>query len=259
MSLDTYSRFYYGYEIDESNQYLNFDEGGGELTALIEVGSYSLTDLLVAVESALNIAGAFTYTVTVNRTTRIVTLGSSSAVDWLFSTGAQSGISAHSLLGFPTSDILATTSAVGTSPCGSAYSPQYILQDHVATGNYRKAAFATVNKAASGKVQVQKFGTEKFMQASIRFSTNIPQPSGGPILTNPSGVEDLQAFMQHLITKAPVEFMPDASVPGTFETFILESSDEGQDGIGYKLKELYDKGIPGYFDTGILKFRLIED
>jgi hypothetical protein len=74
--IQTLSQFYYGHEVGFDNRYLNFSENGGdELTAEIDPGSYSLTDFCSAVAAALNSASElYDYTVTVDRSTRIITI-----------------------------------------------------------------------------------------------------------------------------------------------------------------------------------------
>ncbi len=91
----------------------------------------------------------------------------------------------------------------------------------------------------------------------IRFATNITQPTNGPITNNPTGVEELEAFMTYLIDKAVIEFMPNSADPTTYQKVILESTNEDNRGVGFKLRERFDLGIPGYFDTGVLKFRVV--
>jgi hypothetical protein len=92
----------------------------------------------------------------------------------------------------------------------------------------------------------------------MRYCTDISQPSGGPITSNSTGISEVRAFLQHLVEKNHVEFMEDKDTEATFETFILESTEQRRDGTGYRLKERWDINLPGYYDTGILKFRLLE-
>jgi len=61
--------FYYSESVDVNNFYLNFDEGGGELTATIETGSYTFTELAEAVEAALNSASVNAYSVLFSKIT----------------------------------------------------------------------------------------------------------------------------------------------------------------------------------------------
>lgn len=52
------------FTIDTSNQTIEFDEGGGNLTATINPGTYDGAGLATAINSALDAAGTATYTVT---------------------------------------------------------------------------------------------------------------------------------------------------------------------------------------------------
>ncbi len=255
--INTFSKFYYGYDITSTNKYLDFNEGASDLVAQIEVGSYTLDDLCTAIENALNDAGALTYTCTANRNTRIITIAASGSFDLLLATGDNAASSPYLVIGFAQTDRTSVTTTGGSSAAGSSYSPQYKLQDYVSHEDFRELRDATVNKSASGLVTVQSFGTDRFFEFSIKFATNIWQPSTGPIINNSSGVANLQSFMQHCIQKKQFEFMPDSSTPNTFYRVILESTPSGA--TGYKLQEQFTRGISGYFETGILKLRIVED
>lgn len=257
MSLTTFSSFYYGHTIDSTNNIIAFNEGGAEIEAEIEIGSYTLTEFAEAVEAALNEAGGQTYTVTVNRSTRVLTIAASSNFSLLVDT-ASSEFTAFSLMGFTGADRTGANSYAGNAGSGSSYAPQFILQDHIASGDYSDARGGVVNEAASGEVEVVKFAQVAFVQMNIRYATDIDQGVGGPITTNATGVADLRAFMNYAVTKAPIEYMPSSSVPATYQKLILESTPLSQKGLGYKLKELYDQNCPGYFETGILKWRVVE-
>ena len=109
------------------------------------------------------------------------------------------------------------------------------------------------------KVQIQSFGVDRFFEFSIKFATNIFQPSGGPIINDSAGVDNLRIFMQWCMNKYAVEFMPDKDTPSTYYRLVLESAQGSSDGMGYKLQEQYAKGLSGYYETGVLTFRIIED
>jgi hypothetical protein len=254
--ITTLSKFYYGYEITSDNSVMNFSEGGGELAATISSGSYSFTELAVEIATALNAAGALTYTVTANRSTRTYTIAASGTFSLLAATGSQIANGPWALIGFA-ADQTGMTTYTGTAS-GSSYSPQFVLQDYVPSTNWRQAALSTVNKTAAGRVELVKFGDEEFMQCNISWITAISQPSGGPITSNASAVTQVIDFLDFAVTKAPLEFMVDASTPATFEKMILESTSLSKDGVGYKLRELYDRGLPGYYETGVLVFRVVE-
>lgn len=259
MSLTTHSKFYYGYTVDDESNQIDFDEGGGELTAELEVGEYTMTDLATEIERALNAAGANEYTVTVNRSTRIFTVAADANFDLLVSSGSHAGTTAFTTFGFTGADRTGTDTYDGNAAAGTEYSTQFILQSHVSSEDLRGALFSTVNKSASGKSEVVTFGEEAFTEFNMKYVTDIAQGSGGPIRNRADGVSQLRTFMRHIITRAPVEFMPDEDTPATFESLELESTPEDQNGLKYRLKELYANGLPGYFETGVLKFRVIED
>jgi hypothetical protein len=259
MALNTFSCFYYGFEITTDNNIMNFAEGmGPELTAELEVGIYSLTDMLAVIETALDTAGALTYTATVNRATRAITISATGTFSLLTTSGTLVSTSPYELLGFTGADKTGMTTYTGTA-AGSIYEPQFRLQDYIPVTNWTGAALATVNKSASGRVEVVKFGDESFMQCDIKYATNILQTDNMIIKNNASGVEALIDFMSFAITKGPMEFMEDIGNRSTFVKLILESTPDSKDGVSFKLKELYDKGLPEFYDTGTLKFRLLEE
>ncbi len=257
MSLSTFSKFYFGYEITPENQFLDFGEGGAELTAELAVGAYTFTQFLDVIETALNDAGALTYTVTASRTTRFITIAANGTYQLKTSTGTHLGSDPFLLIGFTGNDKTGTNTYTGGTASGSSYAPQFILQDHVPTTNWKSASSASVNKTASGRVEVVKFGDEQFMQANIKYVTNITQ-DGTIVHTNSNGVSNLLTFMDWLTEKFPVEYMADSGTVSTYENLILESTPDDSKGTGYKIKELYDQGLPGYFETGVLKFRVVE-
>ena len=121
MSLATHSKFYYGFEIDETNQYLDFNEGSGELSAELEIGLYSFTDYCAELARALNAAGGSTYTVTGNRTTRKITIAATGTFSLLVSSGSHEGTSAFATAGFTGADRSGSASYEGAAS-GSANS-----------------------------------------------------------------------------------------------------------------------------------------
>ena len=258
MSLSTYSIFYYGFEITSDNRYIDFEEGTTEYAGTLPIGSYTPTKLAELVAEAMNDLGAYTYTCTFNRTTRIFTITSSSAFNLLGTTGVNASQSVLSTIGFSSADVLATTSVSG-SAAGSTYEPQLTLQDHVPTINNKRALSAVVTKSASGnKVSVQSFGEERFLKCNIKYITEISQPSG-KLLTDTSALTNVRNFLDYCIEKNPIEYMADKNDRSTFERLVLESTPQSSDGTSYELKELYDKGLPGYFETGILTFKVITE
>lgn len=257
MSLNTHSRFYYGFDVDSTNSSLDFSEGGPELQATLRTGSYTLSEFVVEIERALDAAGGQDYSVSVARATRKITISAPGVFELLVSTGSRVGSSVYGLAGFSGADKTGASSYVGGSGAGSEYSTQFVLQSFISSEDWRSAAEAVVNKSASGRVEVITFGTEKFTEFEFIFVTDIVQ-SGGPIRNNATGVIDLRNLLRFMTTKATFEFMPDEDAADTFESLILESSPSEKDGVGYRLRELFDRGLPGYYQIGPLKFRVIE-
>jgi hypothetical protein len=257
--ISTFSKFYYGFDVSSNNNQLDFKEGAGsELTAEIAVGSYTATNFVTALKIALDAAGALTYTASFNRSTRAITISTTSTFSLLSLTGTHTGASAYSLMGFATSsDKTGASTYTGSLPASDNYAPQFKLQEYVSSDDYQQAVDATVNKTASGQVEVVKFGIEKFIEANIMFATDISQ-DGNVLISNASGVADLRRFLQFLVTKSSCEFMADSASPSTFQTVMLETTPESDKGVSYKLKEMYDRGLPGYFQSGKLKFRVLE-
>lgn len=259
--INTMSSFLYDFTVDETNKYLDFKEGAGaEVTAILETGDFTLEDLMQNIEDAMNEVGGLTYSVTANRTTRIVTITvGSSTMNLLASTGTNAASGIWATIGFALSDSGNVTSKAGATAIGTVYNPQYLLQDYIGEADYRMLRDPTVSKTSSGLVSVQNFGTDRFFEFNIKFATNIWQPSTGPITSNSSGVEDLQGFMQFATTKKQFEFIPDKNTPSVFYRCVLESTPDESKGTGYKLKEQFSRNLTGYYETGIIKLRIIED
>lgn len=257
MSLTTLSKFYYGHTVTDANNKINFKEGVPELTATLNIGSYTLTDYAAEVKRALDAAGALTYTVSVARSTRVLTVSAGSNFSLLTTSGSNASITAFTMMGFSGADKTGASTYSGAAGSGSVFTPQFILQDHISSDDWQQSVDAVVNKSASGQIEVVRFGVESFVQFKIRYATNIAQPSAGPITNSSTGLTDLRTFMQYIITKAPIEYMADKDTPTTWQDLILESNPDSQTGTGYKHKELYDRGMPGYFETPILKMRVV--
>lgn len=257
MAINTFSTFYYGYEIDSTNNKLDFNEGAGDLIATVASGTYTLTDFLSAVKTALDAAGTQAYTVSVNRGTRLVTISASSNFSLLLSSGASVGESTWSLLGFTQgSDLSATNSYAGLSASGSEYQPQFLLQDYVDSENNQEKRQVSVNESASGVVEVINFGTDKRYRMNIRYITDNTQ-DGKVIKNNASGVSDARSFLEYCISKGELEFMPDIGTPATYSKVILETTSDSRTGTSFRLRELFQSNLPGYYETGLLTFRVV--
>jgi hypothetical protein len=257
MALSTFSAFYFGIEIDSTNQNLNFDEGGGELSAVIEPNTYSLTDFLVAIKTALDAASTLPqeYTVTVDRDTRQITISSVGAFDLLVLTGSQLGSSPWTIMGFTGgADLTGLTTYTGASGAGSEYITQFALQDYVESQDDQERLDASVNESASGAVEVISFGIKKIFNMSFMFITDKPQ-DGKVIRNNSTGRADARAFFLEITKRGALEFMPDIADRSTFFEVVLESLPGNTKGVGFKLKELTGQSLPDYYEIKNVKMR----
>lgn len=257
MALKTHSVFYYGHKVDENNNLICFKEGAGpEKIAQLPVGSYTLTKFLEVVSAALNAASSLAWSYTVDRSTRIVTFTSSGTASLLWGTGSVYLNSPAVLLGYAQTDILNQTSFVGSSGTGSEYRPQFPLQDYKGKDQNKKLVNAVVTKSASGDtVSVQSFGVDRSIKCNIKWVTN--QPTDGLLRRNPQAVEQLKDFMDYIVEKNPIEFMEDENETYEFDKVYLDSSANSGDGTAYELTEYVDRGLPEYFETGTLSFKVI--
>ena len=259
MSIETFSLFYYlDEDIDGTNQNLNFDEGGSELTAVLTPGSYTHEALEAVLKTALEAAGALTYTVTFNRADQTFTIAASGNFSLLVSTGSQIGTGPFVLLGFTGADRTAAATYTGNNQSGSNYEPQFLLQSYVDSEDNQEKIDPTVNESSDGLVEVVAFGTRELFEMKIKFCTDRDVSKTGTIKNNATGVADLRAFMKRITNKVTFEFMKDIANRSTFSKVILESTPEDDKGTAYKLKELSLSGGPtGFFDTGLLVMRIV--
>lgn len=257
-------KFYYGHAIDENSYLLNFKEGAGaELTAELNVGEYSLTDFVTEIARALNDAGALTYSTSVNRSTRVITISASGAFTLLGGTGTNIGLDPFELIGFAYSDTASATSHSGSSASGSVWIPQWPVDSYVSFDDNVQSINGLVRESTSGKVEAVSFGKRYIMEANFKFITDIfqgPTSSANASMeldNDSSGVANARSFLTYAISKAPMEVMLNRADPDTFIECILESTPESQDGLSFKLKESYSIKLPGYYETGLLRFRKV--
>jgi len=252
MGIKTYSAFTYGHTITDGNLTIDFDEGVGELTAKLNVGSYSLQDFAIEVSKAINAVGSQEYSISLDRSTRVISISAPSTFKLLPVSGTNTATSALPLVGFSTDTVLNLIN-IGDYPSGSLYTPQNILQRFVDFDDNVKTTNSTIRQTATGAVEVVSYGSVKFMECNITPITDItPQLS---IISNANAVSEFRKFMNYCIGKAPIEFIPDTLTPNTFKKCLLESTRESKDGVNFKIKELFSKKLFGYYESGNLIFR----
>jgi len=257
LALLKHSLFYYGHKITASNNTLNFKEGvGPELTATIPVGSYTLSRFVEKVVAALNTASALNWTYSLNRSTRVVTLIASGTASILFQTGTSVETSCAALLGFNPLDKNNLLNFVGDFGSGSEWAPQFPLQDYKGKDFNKRLVNAVVNKSATGdSVSIQSFGVDRLIKCNAKYINNYT--GFGVMREDPSAVESALSFMDYAVEKNPMEFMEDASTPSIFDKIYLESTGQGSDGTSYELTENLTQNLPGFYETGLLTFKVI--
>lgn len=257
MALAIHSLFYYGHKVDSTNNKISLKDGAGpELIAEIPVGSYTLSKYIDVVNAALNAASALDWTYALNRITRKVTFTTSGPASLLFATGSTLSQSAAPLLGFNAVDKLNLTSFVADFGSGSSYSPQFPLQEYRPKNQNKRLINPVVSKSANGdKVSIQAFGIERLIKFNIKNVTNYP--GYGLLRNNPQAVEELETFMDYIVEKNPIEFMEDEANQSSFDKVYLQSTPQDQEGTYYELKEYWDQNLPGFFESGLLTFKVI--
>ena len=115
--LSTMSKWYYGHYIDTTNRNLPFNDGTDKV-AILNVGDYTLTEFVTETSRALNAASSLTFTVSVDRSTRLITIAAGSTFELQTTSGASANV--FSLLGFSGADKTGTNTYTGcllyTSP-----------------------------------------------------------------------------------------------------------------------------------------------
>lgn len=259
MALMTRSKFYFGHEVTLQNNYFDFQETGPILTAELKVGYYSPTEFIIELQRALNEKGAYTYTVNFNRSTRIVSISASSVFAIRGASGPNSGNLLYSLIGYDSSsDLTGAGLYTFTNKSGQEYKPQFFLLDYVSADEKQEAIDSSISVTATGKVEVVSFGIQKFFEFTIDYVNSYPVSTADQIESNINGKSDAINFLQNIVKKGHIEFIPDRDKVNEFYTLLLESTSSSRNGTGYKLQEKIGQGLVGYFSTGLLTWRLIE-
>jgi len=261
--IDTWSGFNFDLKIDAQpyTGYINIDEGAGELTISLPVGSYTLGTLVGALRNALVSQGTLDYEVTLDRATRRYTISAPTPFTLLTASGANSFLSAYSLLGFSSdADKTGATSYTSDIPAGTTYEPQFKLQSYVPPEHFQARNQSSKNVASDGTtVEVVNFGIAKFIEFEIKYIHSVPGIADGQyIRKNDTGLEDAIYFFQYVTELNEFEFVPDMDKPGIFHRVIVESMPGFGDGTGYKLRELFSENLRDVYNTGTIKLRVIE-
>jgi len=253
----THSKFLYGISVSTSTKYIDFEDGSNTFGVSISVGAKTPDDLISQIEEAMNGVGStVTFTVSFNRSTRIFTIAGDGSFNLLVSTGDNAASGIYSVLGIATaSDFTGVTSVVGSTAVGTYYQTQFKLQDFIHSDWNQTQRFSEVNKAASGLTTMVTFGTDAIFEMSFKWLTDRVQQSSSPIRSGT--IATFISLMQWMTLKKPVEFFPDENDITDYYKVILDSSSESATGAGYKLNPKYGMNLIGYYDTGVMKMRIV--
>jgi len=257
MSLEVRSRFYFGHSVSSINNAIDFDEGGSELQATLNSSDFTFEQFADEIKRVMDLAGALTYTVTVNRTTRIITIAATGVFTLRITSGTRFGTTAFALAGFSGADVSGSATYDGNNVSGSVFSPQFFLQDFLAKDDNSEAVQARINESSSGKIEVIQFGSRQFVEMNIRWITNKSPTGNDLIQLDVNALANARTFMNDVVLKRPIEFMEDVADLSTFLKLQLERSPTSRNGTGFRLRERFDIPAPGYFDTGPLQFRVL--
>ena len=236
MTLFKRSKFYYGYAVDFSNRVLDFNDGIPR-QAILRPRGWSATDYAAEIERAMNIASSQTYEVDFNRETRRITISGTTNFDLIAGTDTT-----LSLAGFP--EGASGSGSYEGEVTGFEYVPQLPLQDFRDFDEEIERRLAVENVSASGRTEQVDYGEERFMTCNIRYATD---KKIGFAESKPSAVDELKQFLNYIILKRNVEFMPDKESVFDFVRCVYDGRPS------YRLTE--SDGIPGFYDSGRLTFR----
>jgi hypothetical protein len=252
MALRAQSKFLFGFEITDTNKYIDFKISGGglQLTAILDIGYYSLTSLLTAIAAAISgIDPTNTYTVTADRsinggTENRVTIATSGAfLSLLFSSGTHAVASVASLIGFAATDRTGATTYTGASTAGTALVPTMIGYNYVEQARDQKV-FGSVNISANGIKETIVFQIQRFIELEFKYE---------PV----SMVTPWTTFLQWAIRQRPFDFTPEISSPNSFFQMTLDKTTQDGTGLAYRMPEMLPD-FPFLFQTGLLTMRIIE-
>jgi len=243
------SAFIYGYTIDADTQSFYFNEGSGLQSVVVPVGSYTIGSLATTLQTLLNDTGTLTYTISVNRTTRLYTIAASAAFDLLPTTTATN---IFSILGY-TADVTGLLTYDSDTITGNVYYPQFALENYLSFANGKESTKGKISVAPSGIVKATDFGFFRTMTCDFAFIGDLNHKDGAPVEGNSTGVQDCLDFLDFAVLKNSMDFSYDRTDLNTYDSCFLVSSGKDRTGLGYQLEPI--KKLDGMYKLRKLKFR----
>lgn len=282
MTLKTLPIFHYGFEVLEECTWVDFreyidDVMGPEISFELKVGVYCSEEIRSMLEVAFNLVGTLNYTVAYDKFTRRYKIHADDYFELLVGTGTNSGSSLLKCLGFGSYPVYGEDHLYGDPsldygdvdtglfvihrakfPAGFVFEPQFKIQDFIDAENNEALRAASKQESTSGEVEVLHFSTDRTYVFNFKYITNREMPCGGPIRNDPNAVESVNSFMSWAIRQKVIEYYPDKSNMETSFKIRLEKAKGNSKGLGYRLKELTSKNLPGFFETERVTFRRLD-
>lgn len=251
--ITTRSAFYFNTVVTINNRAIDFSEGGDEVQATLQVGDYSLTEYAAEWQRALRESGSQDYVVSLNRTTRKLTISAGDPFELLSNSGSRAGVAAWTTAGFSTAtDKTGANSYVGDSGAGIEYLTQYPVDKYVDPNHSVVYENAVYNVTPIGVGQQLSFGDGYRIEMDIRVITNENLANLDDFYYNASGVANFMTFIRYATAKNRVEFMPDIASRSTFYKVVLEKTPEDGAARRFMLKNMK---TPEVYHSGDLVFR----
>lgn len=252
MSTTSQSLFLYSYEVTQFNSSIDFRAVafGPILTATLQFGSYSATQLLEKVKASMEAVDPLNiYSASIDRTTlggtenRITISTNGAYLDLLWLTGPRNFSSACTLLGFNQVDNTGATSYTGNFSSGIILIPDYFAYSYLGP-DFMRTVFGAKSITASGIKETIVWQVQKFFQAEFKH-----QPYN-------KVVTEWTDFLTWAIQQKPFEFTPEISSPSVFYQATLETTGADGNGMGFSMAEELPE-MPFLYRTGTMKFRQI--
>lgn len=250
----TRSVFYYGLRITNENCGFDFSEGGSEISARLNNGDYTLETLKSEILRMLNEQGNNSYSINIDRDTRIIEILSDGDFELLISSGSQSLKSCWATIGFVYgSDLVGSDAYSGSVGAGKEYITQYPLKNYLSERDYRVKEDATFNVTPVGIGQSVSFGNGARIRMNITLITNIIDLKNKNFYSNPSGIEDFLDFIDYCMDKSVVEFMENVDDRNYTSKVFLETTAQDRDAFTFTLTTL----AKDFYESGLLIFRKV--
>lgn len=250
------SEFNYPIKVKAGENLLYFEEADGTpFNISVKEGCYTPECLMDEINKALAALG-YTITFTYERENNRIRINDSNVFRIkLFEVGS---LAFAFQLGFPDEgDLQDDLEYFTRNPLTRKYRVQFCLQSLLRCEDNKRLKDAVVTESISGKYECFHCGEESFFEFNMRFITDVKQDCLF-MYSNPNGVQDARDLFDNMICKEQFEFIPDCTKPNEYYTLVLDQTPESREGTGYELKEMYEQGLCGYYETGLLRFKCVE-